>query len=1104
MNTSKILNRAFKVFRRGDCPICNGAKKGCKSLSDELVLCRDFSANPGSDWRYVKETQDGTWGMWAWGKGDDRRDSRPAYRPKEPSAPSVPSWDVPERDKGYQPIVGNLTLQHRLALRKRGLTDQEIDAFVDAGIVATWPGGQTVAGATLGLPGVRPDGRLVAWNTWAVFAHNVDGQIIGGQYRNDRDDTGKYKALSGWGGASYNVDGEQPLTVLGTTENGLLNFAEGIGFKPAIGWHHYGDVWVGCIGTSWASSPKQLKAIIDRHNITQAVLNADGGAIANPNIMRAYRRLALLLQDWGITLLVRWWGQTEKGSDVDEIAPEVYHGAKLLTWAEFEAMAPTDHTKAQRRQRARDTKALKRQQTKARALAILTQALPTAHRETRGGYLPPLPPLPEGFGGYALDAGMGAGKTTTIGRDIVEPTRDDGGFNAELFPRNSLGQQTTEKHGTIHVHDLDKDPDSQQAFGYLARDKGGVGLCVPSIPRVLPHIPSDPTVVIDEAMATFTEALEGGILKGRYSEVIEEFFDLIRSASTLTISESNLDAPTLALAERVSGKRLMMIRHHSTAATYPIRLAVGGSPNAMFGQMAAQLLQGQRVWFCTTSLDEAHAWELWAKDNGIKVKIITGETNESDKFRDFFSNPDKDLEDDQTQFLITTQSVQTGLSVERYHFDAIYGYGPGFAPEVIYQMVGRYRLPAPRYIWVPEFIQPSRYERPQKASILEEIGHEMGQWAGKGFAPKPDTDQTLIDEYLAARWEIRWAQKVIPGQALTLMFERAGQTVTPWELGKDEATKELRAEYREKLARIRSEFHAGLTIDPEVHTAEWAKAKRDDGEATYRDRCILRKLSTLEKFPGVDWDNAEIWYQAWFMPRQYEAGEQTHGPIAPGASLWAECGSADTLIAMADDEAANILAQRLRSISLLPDYGAKLAILAPMRPLCEQIVAKGATSPHCPLVKRLAAMARAVGDDLFRYLRIVAGDDHSDQAIANKILRKFGLLVQRDTYRKVGRTRQWSYTVTAPPLWQTLVDARQRSLDALAAKVSSPVTDSLKTPFNKSVTPNPPDMAKPTHRWPLMGLEGWIDRIEAGVNAIFRTVSGAIFTVWQGELEAIA
>jgi hypothetical protein len=271
----------------------------------------------------------------------------------------------------------------------------------------------------------------------------------------------------------------------------------------------------------------------------------------------------------------------------------------------------------------------------------------------------------------------------------------------------------------------------------------------------------------------------------------------------------------------------------------------------------------------------------------------------------------------------------------------------------------------------------------------------------------------------------------------------------------DEATKAVRAAYREKLARRRAELHAGLTIDPEIHTPEWAKAKRDDGEATYRDRCIIRKLSTLEKFPGVDWDNPEIWYQAWFIPRIYGDGEQTHGPIGPGAGLWAECSAVDLLQGKAGDEAAAILAQRLRSIKLLPDYGVKLALLAPMRPLCEQILAQGTTAPGCPLVRRLAAMARALGDDLYRYLRIVASDGHSDQAIAHKILRKFGLTVARSTYRKHGRTRQWSYTVAAPPLWQALVDARQIALDALRGKAHSGVTDLLEESFNKSVTPPP-------------------------------------------------
>jgi hypothetical protein len=70
------------------------------------------------------------------------------------------------------------------------------------------------------------------------------------------------------------------------------------------------------------------------------VLNADGGAIANPLVMRAYSDLAALLDSWGMPLSVRWWGQTTKADgDVDEITPSQYQAAALLTWAEFEAMA---------------------------------------------------------------------------------------------------------------------------------------------------------------------------------------------------------------------------------------------------------------------------------------------------------------------------------------------------------------------------------------------------------------------------------------------------------------------------------------------------------------------------------------------------------------------------------------------------------------------------------------------------------------------------------------------------------------------------------------------------------------------------------------------
>jgi hypothetical protein len=335
----------FKSLGRS-CPICEGARRDCReNLNTGFIHCRDASANPGGQWRYIKDDAHG-FGMWVWdegGGGTDNRANRPTYAPKAPSAPAVLAWPVEGRDKGYRAMAGALALAHRVEILKRPLvTKSEVDALVSAGVLLTWKGGQTIPGAHLGLPGVRPDGRLAAWHTWAVAAHDLHGRIIGIQYRNDRNpDEGKYKWASGWGGASVRVDDELPITVLGTSQDGVMNLAEGIGLKPALGWLRYGALWVGAAGGNFASSPKQLRAIINAHGITQAVLNADGGAIQNRQVMTAYRGLAELLEDWGIPLKVRWWGQTTKADgDVDEVAPEVFHGAELLSWAEFEAMAP--------------------------------------------------------------------------------------------------------------------------------------------------------------------------------------------------------------------------------------------------------------------------------------------------------------------------------------------------------------------------------------------------------------------------------------------------------------------------------------------------------------------------------------------------------------------------------------------------------------------------------------------------------------------------------------------------------------------------------------------------------------------------------------------
>ena len=56
---------SWKRFTRGDCPVCNGARKDCRQNNfNNLVHCRDREANP-VDWAFLKSDILG-FGIWAY------------------------------------------------------------------------------------------------------------------------------------------------------------------------------------------------------------------------------------------------------------------------------------------------------------------------------------------------------------------------------------------------------------------------------------------------------------------------------------------------------------------------------------------------------------------------------------------------------------------------------------------------------------------------------------------------------------------------------------------------------------------------------------------------------------------------------------------------------------------------------------------------------------------------------------------------------------------------------------------------------------------------------------------------------------------------------
>ena len=780
------------------------------------------------------------------------------------------------------------------------------------------------------------------------------------------------------------------------------------------------------------------------------------------------------------------------------------HGGKNYTLAATAAPQGTDRplkvTFIPPAAKASSTKAAARAASLKRAEAILKGSLPQPHYVSEGQYLT-LPTLPDGFAGWALDAPMGAGKTTAIG-SLVDANRAQHEFTLELEPRNSLGQQAAIRHSLPHVHDMGTGQDANTALGAMARAQGGLIECPNSLPRTEHHLPSTGLhLVIDEAMATLDEALKGGTLKKRYSETIELLLSTIRKSKTLVLSESGLDLATVTFVEHICQKSLFYVRH--LAQGQPWAATHLSSAAALFHGLYTALENGQRIWFTTTSKTAAHEVAIYAEQHGIKYQVISGDTNESGRFDDFFAAPDTWLDAQELQLLITTQTCQTGLSVEGDHFDAVYGYGPGFAPDMLYQMIGRYRRPVPRILWVPAFIQPQWWEKPQANNALAELDREVSQWCGAGFTPShKDPDQAAIDQFIAARGEIQWALKIAPRQGLKFMLENGGHTfmVDDSKLPNEihEYVADTRAQCREALAQQRASDHATARIDPDIHTPQWLKEARAR-ETTYQERCLLFKASCLDRFPGIDWDSNDVWYQSWVAPKQYDEGEIVSGPSAPGASLWAECEHLPHFEALDRDEVAVAMLARLRCAALLPTHSKKLAALAPLRPLCEQLLNLGVVKPGDPIVKRLATLGRSMGEQLERYLRITATDDQGDVAIACKVLRKFGLSVARNTMtsRKGAKgARQWEYRVNCPPMWRALVEARAYALKALQEKDQEVATNLLKTPFNKFVA-SPPDGIPPDRWRELISL--FRDGIKQGAAAL-DDLKEYVVTAWDSQV----
>ncbi len=349
---------------KNPCPVC-GNFHGCKIQENKWVLCLRGSSKqdtpPG--YRFVKPLRNGMGGLWVADAGHDtkneayraawrqERDIKRILRDQELAQRQAKLLSIEERDAQYRLVNQDLTLiaRHRQVLRERGLADTEVHNAVELGALRTWNPGQRIMGISADLAGVDPFTRaLTGVDGIAIYAFDPDGFITGAQVKTDSGTPGKYIWLSSQrqrGNGPQLPNGELPLFVWLPPEADQISkviLCEGA-LKSALTalmlWR-MGLTDIAVIGTAAAGhyGAHTLKDYLERLAPLLVMLAPDAGAIKNvSNIPAANNQTIKWCQEWGYSVEVLWWGQSDKQQhlDIDELLV-------AGRWNEVQALTPDE------------------------------------------------------------------------------------------------------------------------------------------------------------------------------------------------------------------------------------------------------------------------------------------------------------------------------------------------------------------------------------------------------------------------------------------------------------------------------------------------------------------------------------------------------------------------------------------------------------------------------------------------------------------------------------------------------------------------------------------------------------------------------------------
>jgi hypothetical protein len=870
------------LYLKKNCPVCEADRKDCRQSAKGLIHCRS-GRTENNGWHQVGEDRQG-FGLYS-------QTIHPDWEPPAKVVPITPepspSLPIPDIDQAYRRIArhtGQLTHNHRIDLGKRGLTGEQIDRLQQDGTLFGWSPGAVIANLKP-IAGLNQYGKLQAFQGYAIALQNPESEIIGIQIKLDEPQRTELERKYTWtsGVATAHIEGEMPLGYCNASDDrtGILYLAEGA-LKPLLASILHNIEVIGSPSAGWAGSPRLLREYLESIGASVIRLLPDAGMLDAPhrNVHAQYRRVVMLLRDWGYTVEVGWWGQSQYSNpDCDELRSPEWERVQWISWETYDDL----HTQEcgddwlTKKRNFERKKWLERHRYSADTVLHQAPFLQVNWVELLGDLKQYFnwPQIRLKIDLLAIKSPMGTGKTVNLANLCIAT---DLGM-LMLGTKNSLMLNAAEKlPGFTHLQ-------SDQSFAFLRDPQGRHSLCIESLHHIKPSDCAGKLILLDEGPQIRKHLLFSKTLSPAKRRACEQKLrEIFAVCAGVILLSAELDDATVDFFRQLAGDRISNIhRIDNSIPTQAWNIELLGTETAegkrTINNRTPEVAHILRTLGALKAVGSGRRAIAIASDNQNLLERIDEllldqgyrtfrlDSKSSDDREPFLKNPDEWLGQNRINVLLYSPSAESGLdiSIKDYFYKCFVLYHGVVDIDGILQMAGRirdcdqYLFAAREYAKTDEDGINSTSARQLQRCIMGYLTEDL-----KLSGTDEETTQTLNDQFAAQNdhfW-IRHAtaqmalwnfEKINLWDNLRIALENQGHAIV---LCTPETDPELRDRLKSYGEAIRKHEAHHTFAAPDI-TLDQAINNLSKFTLSAEDRYSAEKALLKAQLPGIEQTN--VW-----------------------------------------------------------------------------------------------------------------------------------------------------------------------------------------------------------------------------------------------------